>query len=59
MPKWKVETQATVLRIYEVEAANQKEAEAAACDSAFVHEEDVTEETMSITAIAPHKREEP
>lgn len=45
---WKVETQATVRRQYEVFAESEKEAEAISVDSSPDHEEDMQEETMSV-----------
>ena len=49
--KWRVKTQATVYRIYEVEAENQKEAEDKSVDSDMLETEDVWEETLSIVLL--------
>lgn len=51
MPKFLVETIATVRRHYEVEAADVKEAEAKTSDMTPTFEEDENEETMAVSAI--------
>jgi hypothetical protein len=51
MPKWTVETRATVRRVYEVEAPDEKSAIAATVDLVSDHEEDENEETMSVTPV--------
>lgn len=48
MPKWIVETRVSARRVYYVEAANEKEAEAKSCDMQPDLDEDIYEETMSI-----------
>jgi hypothetical protein len=48
MKRWRVETRATVFRVYFVSAKNQKEAEAASCDLCPDQDEDENEETISI-----------
>lgn len=45
---WRVETQATVRRFYDVYAEDQKSAEAATIGAQPDHEEDIQEESMSI-----------
>lgn len=52
MKRWKVETRATVKRIYYVDGNNEKEALTASCDATCDHEEDENEETMEIVEIA-------
>lgn len=49
MKRWRVETKATVVRHRYVEAENEKEAEAKSCQAGIDYEEDIDEETMSIT----------
>lgn len=51
MPKWIVITRVTSEVTYEVEADDEKGAEAASVESSAIHSEDVNEETMSITLV--------
>lgn len=53
--KWLVETRATVRRSYYVEGIDEKEAEAASCDTTCDHEEDTNEETTTIVEIIEEK----
>ena len=50
--KWRVETQATVKRVYEVEADDMKDAEAKSVDADMLETEDIWEETHSITELS-------
>lgn len=47
--RWRVETRATVRRIYFVDAVDPKEAEAESVDASCEISEDENEETISIT----------
>lgn len=55
MPIYLVETTAQVRRFYRVEAADPKAAEEATTDMAFDDEEDVNEETHSVTELPDEK----
>ena len=49
MPDYTVETRATVRRVYEVTADNEKDAIAKSTEAAAVEETDIEEETISVT----------
>lgn len=55
MKRWRVETRATVYRVYFVEAEHEKEAEAKSCDASCEISEDENEETISIIEIKDEK----
>lgn len=52
MPRYRVETRATVTRHRYVEADNEKEAKAKSCEAPIAYEEDENEETMAILPAA-------
>lgn len=51
MKRWMVETRATINRTYFVDAENEKDAEAASCNADADLDEEINEETMSITEV--------
>lgn len=51
MKRWRVETRATVRRVYFVDADDPKGAEAASVDASCEVSEDENEETMSIEKV--------
>jgi hypothetical protein len=55
MKRSRVETRVTSTRIYFVEADNEKEAEAASGEAQPEHEEEVNEETISISEVEAAK----
>jgi hypothetical protein len=52
MKKWRVETRVTSTCIYNVEAENEKDAEAATVHACPEYSEDVNEETISIVEVS-------
>ena len=51
LKRWRVETQVTSSCTYYVEAADEKDAEAASVDASPEYSEDINEETMAITEV--------
>jgi hypothetical protein len=55
--RWRVETRATIARIYFVTAPHERAAAAASIDAQPEHEEELDEETMSIVEVAKETQE--